>query len=144
MCLYFVFLIVYVLYLSLCFVFLFFKQKTAYEMRISDWIQTFALPISVIVANDTKFYEHMPQVWHKPGAKENFEGNKALAEATATRNGTLGGGYFMMAARALGLDCGPMSGVDLAKVIAAVFYGGRLAAQQIGRAAVEGKGGSNR
>src|SRR3546814_13114217 len=72
--------------------------------------KTRTAPVTVIVANDTKFYEHMPQVWHKPGAKENFEGNTALAEATATRNGTLGGGYFMMAARALGLDCGPLSG----------------------------------
>src|SRR3546814_17941406 len=79
----------------------FFKQKTAYEMRMSDWSSDVC---SSDLANDTKFYEHMPQVWHKPGAKENFEGNKVLAEATATRNGTLGGGYFMMAARALGLD----------------------------------------
>jgi 3-hydroxypropanoate dehydrogenase len=85
-------------------------------------------PVTVIVANDTKFYEHMPQVWHKPGAKENFEGNAALAQATATRNGTLGGAYFMIAARAVGLDCGPMSGVDLAKVNAEFFPDGRLQA----------------
>ncbi|MDP3310479.1 MAG: nitroreductase family protein, partial [Polaromonas sp.] len=74
----------------------------------------------------TKFYEHMPQVWHKPGAKENFEGNPALAQGTATRNGTLGGAWFIMAARALGLDCGPMSGVDLARVNAEFFADGRL------------------
>ena len=85
-------------------------------------------PVTVIVANDTKFYEHMPQVWHKPGAKENFEGNPALALATATRNGTLGGAYFMIACRAVGLDCGPMSGVDLAKVNAEFFPDGRLQA----------------
>ena len=85
-------------------------------------------PVTVIVANDTKFYEHMPQVWHKPGAKENFEGNAILAQGTATRNGTLGGGWFIMAARALGLDCGPMSGVDLAKVNAEFFADGRLQA----------------
>lgn len=85
-------------------------------------------PITVIVANDTKFYEHMPQVWHKPGAKENFEENPGLAQATAARNGTLGGGWFIMAARALGLDCGPMSGVDLAKVNAEFFPDGRLQA----------------
>lgn len=85
-------------------------------------------PVTVIVANDTKFYEHMPQVWHKPGAKENFEGNAALAQATATRNGTLGGAYFIIAARAVGLDCGPMSGVDLAKVNAEFFPDGRLQA----------------
>ncbi len=85
-------------------------------------------PVTVIVANDTKFYEHMPQVWHKPGAKENFEGNPGLAQGTATRNGTLGGAWFIMAARALGLDCGPMSGVDLAKVNAEFFADGRLQA----------------
>ena len=85
-------------------------------------------PVTVIVASDTKFHEHMSQVWHKPGAKENFEGNPALSQATATRNGTLGGAYFIIAARAVGLDCGPMSGVDLAKVNAEFFADGRLQA----------------
>ena len=85
-------------------------------------------PVTVIVATDTRFFEHMPQVWHKPGALEMFEGNVPLAQATATRNGTLGGAYFMMAARALGLDCGPMSGVDLAKVNAEFFADGRYQA----------------
>ncbi len=90
--------------------------------------KTRVAPVTVIVANDTKFYEHMPEVWHKPGARENFESNPALAQGTATRNGTLGGAYFMIAARALGLDCGPMSGVDLAKVNAEFFPDGRLQA----------------
>ena len=64
-------------------------------------------------------------MWHREGAKENFEANPALATGTATRNGTLGGGYFILAARAHGLDCGPMSGVDLAKVNAEFFPDGR-------------------
>ena len=85
-------------------------------------------PVTVIAATDTKFYEHMPQVWHKPGAKENFEGNPVMAQATAIRNGTLGAAYFMIAVRAVGLDCGPMSGVDLAKVNAEFFPDGRLQA----------------
>jgi 3-hydroxypropanoate dehydrogenase len=85
-------------------------------------------PVTVIVANDTRFYEYMPTVWHGPNAKEMFEGNATLAQATATRNGTLGGAYFMIAARAVGLDCGPMSGVDLAKVNAEFFPDGRYAA----------------
>jgi 3-hydroxypropanoate dehydrogenase len=85
-------------------------------------------PVTVIVATDTQFYEHMPQVWHLPGAKEMFAGNAALAEGTATRNGTLGGAYFMMAARACGLDCGPMSGLDLGKVNAEFFPDGRFKA----------------
>ena len=87
--------------------------------------KTRSAPVTVIVATDTKFYEFMPQVWHKEGARENFEGNPALSEATATRNGTLGGAYFIIAARALGLDCGPMSGVDLNKVNAEFFPDGR-------------------
>jgi nitroreductase len=90
--------------------------------------KTQSAPVSVIVATDTRFYEHMPTVWHNPGAKEMFEGNAALAAGTATRNGTLGGAYFMIAARALGLDCGPMSGVDLAKVNAEFFPDGRYQA----------------
>lgn len=85
-------------------------------------------PVTVIVATDTRFFEHMPQIWHNPGAKEMFEGNAVLAQGTATRNSTLGGAYFMIAARSVGLDCGPMSGVDLAKVNAEFFPDGRLQA----------------
>ena len=85
-------------------------------------------PVTVIVATDTQFFEHMPTIWHGPGAKEMFEANVPLAQGTATRNGTLGGAYFMIAARAVGLDCGPMSGVDLAKVNAEFFPDGRFQA----------------
>ena len=85
-------------------------------------------PVTAIVATDTQFYENMPQVWHGEGAKEMFAGNAGLAEATATRNGTLGGAYFILAARAVGLDCGPMSGFDIAKVDAEFFPDGRLKA----------------
>ena len=85
-------------------------------------------PVTVIVATDSRFYEHLPAVWHRPGARELFEGNATLAQNTATRNGTLGGAYFMLAARAVGLDCGPMSGVDLAKVDAEFLPDGRFAA----------------
>ena len=88
--------------------------------------KTRTAPVTVIVANDTRVHEHMPQVWHKPAGQAMFEGNAALAQATATRNGTLGGAYFMIAARAVGLDCGPMSGVDLAQVDAEFFPDGRL------------------
>ena len=88
--------------------------------------KTRTAPVTVIVATDMRFYEHMPQVWHKPGGQTMFEGDAGLAAATATRNGTLGAAYFMIAARALGLDCGPMSGVDLAKVNAEFFADGRF------------------
>jgi nitroreductase len=90
--------------------------------------KTKVAPVTVIVASDMQFYEHMPTVWHKPGAKEMFEGNKPMSDGTAVRNSTLSGAYFMIAARAVGLDCGPMSGVDLAKVNAEFFPDGRLQA----------------
>ena len=86
--------------------------------------KTKAAPVTVIVATDTQFYEHLPQVWHGPGAREMFAGNAPLAQSTAQRNGTLSGAYFIIAARALGLDCGPMSGVDLGKVNAEFFADG--------------------
>ncbi len=85
-------------------------------------------PVTVIVATDTQFYEHMPQVWHGEGAREMFAGNAPMASATASRNGTLGGAYFILAARAVGLDCGPMSGFDIAKVNAEFFPDGRVQA----------------
>lgn len=87
--------------------------------------KTMNAPVAVIIANDTRFYEHMPQIWHGKGAMERFASNPASAEGTATKNGTLGGAYFMLAARALGLDCGPMGGFDAAKVNAEFFPDGR-------------------
>ena len=88
--------------------------------------KTRTAPVTVIVATDNRFFEHMATTWHKPEGKAMFEGNAGLAAATATRNGTLGGAYFMVAARACGLDCGPMSGVDLGKVNAEFFADGRF------------------
>ena len=86
--------------------------------------KTVAAPVTAIVAYDTKFYERLSELFpHYPGAREIFANNPDLAQITATRNGTLQGGYFIMAARALGLDCGPMSGFDNAKVDAEFFAG---------------------
>lgn len=90
--------------------------------------KTLAAPVTAIVAVDSQFHEHMPQVWHGEGARELFAGNAALAQATALRNGTLGGAYLIIAARALGLDCGPMSGFDMDKLNAAFFADGRYKA----------------
>ncbi len=104
------------------------KARLLPAMSPGNLEKTRLAPVTVIVATDTRFYEHMPQVWHGPGAKEMFEGNASMAEGTATRNGTLGGAYFMIAARAVGLDCGPMSGVDLVKVNAEFFADGRFKA----------------
>lgn len=83
-------------------------------------------PVTVIVATDTRFYENMPLVWHDASAEKMFADNAALASSTATRNGTLGAAYFMLAARAVGLSCGPMSGVNLAQVDAEFFADGRF------------------
>jgi 3-hydroxypropanoate dehydrogenase len=101
------------------------RERLLPAMMPGNLDKTRSAPVTVIVATDTKFYEFMPKVWHREGAKENFEANPALATATATRNGTLGGAYFILAARAVGLDCGPMSGFDLAKVDAEFFPDGR-------------------
>ena len=90
--------------------------------------KTLHAPVCVIVATDTRFHEHMDKTWHDPSGQQLFAGNEALAAATAQRNGTLSGAYFMLAARALGLDCGPMSGFDIDKVNAAFFPDGRCKA----------------
>lgn len=83
-------------------------------------------PVTALVAIDTRFFEHMPTIWHGDGAREMFANNTALAEGTATRNGTLQGAYLMIVARGLGLDCGPMSGFDQAKANAEFFADGRF------------------
>ena len=102
------------------------KERLMPALSPGNVDKTRSAPVTVIVATDTRFFEHMPQVWHGEGAQQMFEGNPAMAQATATRNGTLGGAYFLLAARAYGLDCGPMSGVDLAKVDAEFFGDGRF------------------
>src|SRR3546814_914143 len=81
------------------------RERLLPAMLPGNLDKTQSAPVTVIVATDTKFYEFMPKVWHREGAKENFEGNPALAAATATRTGTRGGAYFTLAARAVGLAC---------------------------------------
>ena len=93
--------------------------------------KTMAAPLTVLVAADSRFYEHLPEQFKAFDAKPMFEGNPALAETTAFRNSTLQGAYLIVAARMLGLDCGPMSGVDLAKVNAEFFADGRCQADFI-------------
>jgi 3-hydroxypropanoate dehydrogenase len=85
-------------------------------------------PVCAIVAYDTQFYEFVPKLFaHNPDAITWFKGpgKEEAAASTAFRNGSLQGAYLMIAARALGLDCGPMSGFDGAKVDAAFFPDGR-------------------
>ena len=78
---------------------------------------------SVIVGSDQAFYERLPQLFPHADAKSWFVGNAELIAATAFRNSTLQAAYLMMAARALGLDCGPMSGFNNALVDASFFAG---------------------
>lgn len=85
--------------------------------------KTMAAPVTVIVGMDMAFYEKLPQLSPAVDARSWFVGNEELIRTTAFRNGSLQGGYLILAARALGLDCGPMSGFDNAKVDAAFFAG---------------------
>ena len=78
--------------------------------------KTLSAPVTVIVAYDPKFYEHLPRLLPHTDARAWFSSNAAFAEETALRNSTLQGGYMILAARALGLGAGPMSGFDRAKV----------------------------
>jgi 3-hydroxypropanoate dehydrogenase len=84
-----------------------------------------AAPVNVIIAHDMAFYDKLPQLFPAggDGYKAYFGSNEALSAETAFRNGSLQGGYFIMAARALGLDCGPVSGFDNAGVDAEFFAG---------------------
>ncbi|HMD96762.1 MAG TPA: malonic semialdehyde reductase [Terriglobia bacterium] len=87
--------------------------------------KTKAAPVTVIVAWDTEFYEQLPRLFPHADMRSYFAGNQALIDETAFRNSSLEGGYFILAARAVGLDCGPMSGFDHAKVNAEFFPDGK-------------------
>ena len=87
--------------------------------------KTMAAPVTVIVAYDTRFHDLLPKTFPHVDARSWFEGNDELIESTARRNSSLQGGYLMIAARALGLDCGPMSGFDAALLDRTFFPDGR-------------------
>lgn len=85
--------------------------------------KTRAAPLTVIVAHDLRFFEHLPTQYPAYDAKPIFEASPTLAAEAAFRNGSLQGAYLIIAARALGLDCGPMSGFDAPRVDAEFFAG---------------------
>jgi 3-hydroxypropanoate dehydrogenase len=85
--------------------------------------QTMSAPATAIMAYDLAFYDRLPELYPQAGARAWFVGNEPLIQETAFRNGTLQAAYFMIAARALGLDCGPMSGFDRSKVDEQFFAG---------------------
>ena len=84
-------------------------------------------PVTVIVGMDLDFHEQLPKLFpHAPDARSWFAGDEAKRAETALRNSSLQGGYLILAARALGLDCGPMSGFDAAKMDATFWPGSRV------------------
>lgn len=85
--------------------------------------KTMSAPVTAIIASDFEFYEHLPTLFPHADAKSWFVGNQAMIDTSAFRNGSLQGGYFILAARALGLDTGPMSGFDNAGVDKEFFAG---------------------
>jgi 3-hydroxypropanoate dehydrogenase len=101
------------------------KERLRPALSPGNVEKTMTAPLTVIVAWDTEFHEKLPQLFPARDMRAIFAGNPALIQETAFRNGTLQGAYFIMAARALGLDCGPMSGFDQQKVNAEFFPDGK-------------------
>jgi 3-hydroxypropanoate dehydrogenase len=102
------------------------KAKLKEALSPGNVEKSLTAPVLAVVGYETRFYDDLPRLFpHNPAVKTWFEGEAKIgfAETTAFRNGTLQGGYLIAAARAVGLDCGPMSGFDNAKVDAAVFAG---------------------
>jgi 3-hydroxypropanoate dehydrogenase len=99
------------------------KDKLAPFLSDGNRAKTMEAPVCAIVATDGEFYEKLPALFPHADARSWFVGNQPLIDTTGFRNATLQGAYLLMAARAVGLDCGPMSGFDNAGVDAAFFAG---------------------
>jgi 3-hydroxypropanoate dehydrogenase len=97
------------------------KEKLRPCLSAGNLDKTMAAPVTVIISSDPLFYTHLPKLFPATDAKGWFSGNPDFAEDTFFRNSTLQGGYLIIAARALGLACGPMSGFDRQKVDRAFF-----------------------
>jgi nitroreductase len=99
------------------------KEKLLPCMEQGNVEKTRSAPVVAIIAQDMEFYEQLPKLAPHLDARSWFVGDKDLIEVTAFRNTSLQGAYLIIAARALGLDCGPMSGFDNKKVDDAFFSG---------------------
>jgi 3-hydroxypropanoate dehydrogenase len=99
------------------------KARLAAHASDNNKAKILAAPVTVIVGMDTEFYEQLPELFPPADARSWFAGNDTVIATTAMRNSSLQGAYFIMAARALGLDTGPMSGFDNAAVDAEFFAG---------------------
>lgn len=97
------------------------REKLRPALSAGNLDKTMSAPVVAIVAHDPKFYDKLPMLFPHADARAWFAGNDALAQETAFRNGSLQGAYLMIAARAMGVDCGAMSGFDKSKVDAAFF-----------------------
>lgn len=102
------------------------KQRLLPLMAPGNVEKTRTAPVTAIVGYDTEFYEKLPKLYPPADARSWFVGNQPLIDTTAFRNGTLQGAYLLLAARALGLDAGPMSGFDNEKVDQEFFAGTRV------------------
>ena len=102
------------------------KERLRPALSAGNMEKTLTAPVTAILAYDLEFYEHLPKLFPQTDARPWFTGKPELIQATAFRNGSLQGAYFITAARALGLDCGPMSGFDNAKVDAEFFPDGKV------------------
>jgi 3-hydroxypropanoate dehydrogenase len=102
------------------------KERLRPALAAGNVEKTMTAPVTVIIAYDLKFYEKLPKLFpHQPAMRDVFANNPQLVEITAMRNSSLQGAYLILAARALGLDCGPMSGFDNAKVDEEFFAAGK-------------------
>ena len=101
------------------------KERLVPALMPTNVDKTRNAPVSVIVASDTEFYNHLPKLFPQRDMKSAFSSSPAFIEETMMRNGSLQGAYFIIAARALGLDCGPMSGFDKEKVNKEFFPDGK-------------------
>jgi len=101
------------------------KERLKPHLSPANADKTMAAPVCVIVAADTQFFENMPKLFPSRDMRTPFAAAPALAEETATRNAILQGGYLILAARSLGLDCGPMSGFSREGVDQEFFPDGR-------------------
>ena len=101
------------------------KQRLVPALAPGNIEKVMTAPVTAIIAYDLKFYEKLPKLFpHAPRMRELFAGSPDLVEVTARRNSSLQGAYLILAARALGLDCGPLSGFDNAKVDEEFFAAG--------------------
>lgn len=101
------------------------KEKLRPALSAGNLDKTMAAPVTAILAHDLQFADHLPRLFPHVDARPWFA-NPDVARETAVRNGTLQAGYFILAARAVGLDCGPMSGFDQGKVNETFFPDGRF------------------